>query len=415
MVLILVLVLVALLLIVALAVIAGSNGAASSTTAVSIKYRVLNAAEGAANSALDDLVRNPAESNNTHLTGTLNGEQWDAWIRANNLLSNNPTSYTDPATGKSISVPSHTAYLYGVAADNGGHTTYVEAIAAPAPPLTMPSGALNAAVDVLDNGPMAITSDPTDTNNPDDADVHANRDILGSATKVQGATYALRTDDLPAVMGEHTGTTTANFPSAPQVSEAVRTANLSALAGQQYTGDQIAQTGTHTYTGNVYVNGDLRLSSSTVTFALGNYVYINGNLCLTGAGQLSDLNGPTTEIVVSGNVEIANGGVYQTAPGQNTLMIVLGLDGPANPCSSTNLHAVDFQAMLTAPAPIGTIFAPNGSIDLTGDGALSGAFDAGDDLIIEGTNTNQGMQYDIKQASTTINTGTLTFQSYIEY
>src|ERR1700730_9073333 len=127
MVMILVLVLVALLLIVALAVITGANNAAQSATAVSIKYRVLNAAEGAANSALDDLSRNPAEQDDTHLTGVLNGAAWDAWIRKNELLGGGDT-YNDPVTGKAITVPAGMAYLYGVASENGGHTTFVAAI-----------------------------------------------------------------------------------------------------------------------------------------------------------------------------------------------------------------------------------------------------------------------------------------------
>src|SRR5580700_3720933 len=85
--LILVLVFVALLLIVALAMIAGSNSAIESATAVSIKYRVLNAAEGAANVALNDVASNPAEPSGTDIKGSLNGVAYDAWIRANNLLN----------------------------------------------------------------------------------------------------------------------------------------------------------------------------------------------------------------------------------------------------------------------------------------------------------------------------------------
>src|ERR1700730_9405445 len=124
MVMILVLVLVALLLIVALAVITGSNNAAASATAVSIKYRVLNSAEGAANYALNDLAANPLEAPNTHLRGSLNGAAWDALILANNLTGGQ-TQVTDPATGLPVDVPAGHAYVYGVAAEKRGHTPYI--------------------------------------------------------------------------------------------------------------------------------------------------------------------------------------------------------------------------------------------------------------------------------------------------
>lgn len=421
MVMILVLVLVALLLIVALAIITGSNNAALSATAVSVKYRVLNSAEGGANSALDDLAQNPAEANNKHLSGTLNGAQWDAYIRVNNLLGVGWVPYDDPVTGKKVYVPPNAAYLYGVASDSdtGGHKTYVEAIAVAGPPLTLPSGVINAVRDIYDLGPMAINSDPLDMRQ-NDADVHANGNIFGQAsTIVQGATFAVgSTNDLPGATGQYTGATRVTFPSTTQVSQAVRTANLSALAGTVLTPAQIAQNGTHTYNGDVYVNGDLSVGSNAVTFTQGKYVYVNGNLCLTSTGgQVNDFNTSTNEIVVSGNVEVA-GGMYAIAPGQNTLMIVLGNDNNSTtPCAgqSANAHAVDFATLASLPSPIGTIYAVNGSIELTGPGAIAGILDAGFDVRILGSNQKLGMQYDLQQAVTTINTGTLTYQSYIEY
>ena len=418
MIMMLVLLLVALLLIVALAVITGANSAAQSATAVSIKYRVLNAAEGASNSALADLAENPAESDGKHLTGTLNGVNWDAWIRKNQLLSSQSATYTDPVTGNTVTVPAHSAYFYGVASENGGHTTYVEAIAASAPPLTLPPGVLNAARDVLDLQPMAINSDPGDLLQSD-ANVFANRNIMVSgqpSTVVQGTTSAVGTNQLPGQAGQISPGQAQRFPLSAEVSQAVRTANLAALAGQQLDAIQMAQAGSKTYTGNTYVNGDLVLTNSSVTFAQGTYVYINGNLCIAGTGQLNDFNTSANEIVVSGNVQVENGG-YAATLGQNTLMIALGSDGVTDPCFNENhtVHAVDFATIANTVGPIGTFFAPNGSIDITGGGAVAGALDAGIDIRLEGTNTKLGMQYDSKQANTTMNTGTLDFQSYIEY
>jgi type II secretory pathway pseudopilin PulG len=416
MIMILVLVLVALLLIVALAIITGSNNAAASATAVSIKYRVLNSAEGAANYALNDLAVNPNEQPGTHLRGSLNGATWDAWILANNLASGQSTQVTDPATGLPVDVPGGKAYVYGVGAENGGHTTYIEAMVAPGPPLRLPSGAMNAVNNILDLGPMAINADPADPMR-DDANIHANNNIIGRASHVvQGATFAAGTrNDLEGDGGSFINANPQVFPTSTQISQAVRTASLTAQAGLNLTGDQFNQAGTHSYTGNIYIDGNVVISSTVVTLSGGQFVYINGNLCVNGGGQLINSNSGTSEIVVSGNVEIANGGSYTTLVGQNTLMLVLGSDNAINPCSTNNVHAVDFQTISGVINPIGTIFAPSGSIDLTGSGALTGALDSGADVRIEGTNDKLGMQYDMKQATTTLSTGSLTFQSYIEY
>jgi type II secretory pathway pseudopilin PulG len=418
MIMILVLVLVALLLIIALAVITGSNTAAQSATAVSIKYRVLNAAEGATNSALDDLVRNPAEKDGTHLSGSLNGANWDAYIRLNNFLGTRSKQYTDPTSG-TIDVPVGSAYITGTASEDGGHTTSVDAMIGQGPPLTLPPGAINAVRDVVDSGVMAINTDPSDLFNLHDADVHANRDIQGNTSSVvQGDTFAVGTDQLTGADNTtHPGAAAVAFPLSTAIDEATRTANLSALAGLQLTPAQIQQAGTQTYKGNVYVNGDLVVDSSTITFAQGTYVYVNGNLCISGTGQVNDFNAVPNEIVVAGNVEIANGGGYAIDPARNTLMLVLGLDNATDPtpCSSTNTHAVDFTMGAASPDPIGTIYAANGSIDLTGSSSIVGALDAGKDIILNGSNAKTGMQYSLQQGATTLNTGTLTFESYIEY
>jgi len=96
---------------------------------------------------------------------------------------------------------------------------------------------------------------------------------------------------------------------------------------------------------------------------------------------------------------------------------VLGIDNATSPqpCSAANLHAVDFQMSSSSSDSIGTIYAANGSIDLSGFGSIAGVVDAGSDILIEGSNTKQGLQYSIAQSKTALNTGTLAFQSYIEY
>lgn len=409
MVMILVLVLVALLAIVALAIITGANEAAQSATTVSIKYRVLNAAEGAENTALDDLTQNPTEKSGAHISGSLNGVNYDAWVLLNNLTTYVWSNYTDPATGKSILIPPFSAYIEGTASDNGGRQTYVEALAIPASPLTLPPGAVNAGLDIMDVSPMPINQDPV---NPNDANIFANRNITveGTPSTVQGVSSAVGQNDLP---GGLSGQKAVPFPSSIQISEAARNAKSLAMAGSQVDATQIL--GTQTYSGNVYVNGDMNVTNGTVTFSYGTYVYVNGNVCVSGSGQIANLNTGQSEFVVSGSVQIAapvqTG--YTTSPGQNALMLVLGADGSA-PTQCSHQNAIDFE-IEGAPSSFGTLFAPNGSIGLTGAGSISGAVDAGSNVLLKGSSTTKGLQYDAQQATTVLNTGTLTYSSYMEY
>ncbi len=416
----LVLILVALLLIVALAVIAGSNTATLSASAVSIKYRVLNTAEGAANQALDGLVRNPGAPNGTHLRGRLNNVPWDAYIGWNNLGKPGGQSFTDPVTGQTVTMPTNSAYIYGSATDDGGRKTTIEAIVEPTLPLQMPKGALNAGGDIHDLGAMAINADTGDTT-PNDANVSALGSIFTDQAPpptVQGDTAAGgNTNQLPGADGNAPTNVrdAVTLPTPTQIAQATRTAALISQAGLVLTPDQLQQSaaGGHAFSGNVYVTGDVTIGSTPITFNQGTYVYINGNLCIASGGSLSDLNSGQNEIVVAGDVFVQNGGTYQIAPGNNTLMIVLGSDGASTPCNNT--HAVDIVLTNDAMPPFGTIFAANGSIDLSGGGSVIGAFDASRDLILEGSNAKVGMQYDAQQAATSLYTGTLGFQSYIEY
>jgi hypothetical protein len=422
MVFILVLVLIALLLIISLAIIAGTNVSSQAATAVSIKYRVLNSAEGAENVALDAVASDPSIKSDTHLTGTLNGISYDAWIVANNILGKTPMQATDPATGKLIWVPQKAAFLYGTGAENGGHTVFVEAVAVPVSPLTLPQGVMNAGNDILDMTSAPINSSGVLLQN--DANMHAVRDIniFGAPSPVQGDTFAGRTDNLPGIHGTNSnqGSDVVLFPSGPQISEAARTARMSALTGSLVDGTQIPS-GSTTYTGNVYVSGNMLVhTGSTVTFSQGTYVYVNGNLCVDAGGAVANTNTGSTEFVVAGNVEIKSTGSYTALAGQNSLMLALGLDSsPADPnkvCSGNNSHAVDFDVNNGPIATsIGTIYAPYGSIDLTGPGSFVGAVDAGTDVLFEISDPKSVMQYDAAQASTTLNTGTLTYSSYIEY
>jgi hypothetical protein len=402
-------VLVALLLLIAILIITGAFNANNQAQAVGVKYGVLNSAEAAANLALNRLAENPSEPEGC-ITGTLNGASYRSCLAKNNLLPSSGVMSTDYANGKPLWVPAHSGYIYGEATSNGNRKAYVEAIAQPAPPLTLPPGAVNAAQNVNDVTSMPINQDPLHTN---DADIHANNNITvgGTASPVQGSTFAVGTDALPGwnhVM--NSGYSATGFPNATQIAEGAQTAKAVAQSGSSMTGASFAATsGTHT--GNIYINGDVNITSAAVTLASGSDVYINGNLCISGTGSLVNTDGSQGLLVVTGVVSSAGTGGYVVPFGNNTLMLVLANDpGSINPCGVGATDAVSLSPA-SGTESVGTIYAASGSISITGSSLLQGAFDAGNNVDLNGLG-GSALQYDAKQAQTTFATGTMTYTAY---
>jgi hypothetical protein len=403
-------VLVALLLLIAILIITGAFNANNQAQAVGVKYGVLNSAEAAANLALNRLAENPSEPEGC-VTGTLNGASYRSCLAKNNLLSGAGIMSTDFANGQPLFVPAHSGYIYGEATSNGNRRAYVEAIAQPAPPLAMPPGAVNAAQNVNDMTSMPIQQDPLHTN---DADIHANNNITvggGSPSPVQGSTFAVGTDSLPGWNAvKNSGYSATGFPNATQIAESAQTAKAIAQTGASMSGAVFSAT-TTAYTGNLYVNGDVNINSASVTLGSGSDVYINGNLCISGTGSLVNTDGSQGILVVSGVVSSAGSGGYQVPFGNNTLMLVLANDpGSINPCGVSATDAVSLSPA-SGTESVGTVYAASGSVNITGNGLLQGAFDAGNNVDLSGL-AGSALQYDAKQAQTTLATGTMTYTAY---
>lgn len=403
-------VLIALLLLVAILVVTGALNAVNQAEAVGVKYGVLNSAEAAANLALNQLAENPKMTPGC-VTGTLNGASYRSCMGLNNLKNSLPQTATDFANGTQIIVPGGSAYIYGEATNNGSRKTYVEAIARPAPPLNLPPGAVNAAQNINDLTPEPVHADPLHAN---DANLYANNNIAVSSppgSLVQGATYAVGADPLLGADGKtHPGWSPVYFPTPTQVSQAAQTAKLIAQAGTTASGSSIA--GGQSFTGDVYVNGNVNLSSGTVTFSNGQTVYVNGNLCINGTGELLNANvGQGVVMVVSGVMSSSGAGGYMTSMPTNALLIVLGNDpGLSNPCGS---GADALSLMPTAGVEaVGTVYAANGSVSVSGTGSVQGALDGGINVDIAGSSAAAAIQYDAAQASTTMTTGTMTYTAY---
>jgi hypothetical protein len=185
-----------------------------------------------------------------------------------------------------------------------------------------------------------------------------------------------------------------------------------ARTGSHVTGASLSSGTGGTITGNAFVDGDLLLSAGTVTLTGGSYVYINGNVCVTGSGALANLNTGQNIVVVSGVVSVKSSGTFMTAAQQNSLLLVMGANSAMpGPCGTTN--SVDLEST-GSPTPIGTIFAATGSLYVGGSAALSGALDSSADILIGGTPASS-FTYDSAQAQTTLTTGTLTYTAYNEY
>jgi len=408
-----VIILVALLIIIALLLATGAFNAETSVEAVAVKYRVLNSAEGGVNAVLNDLAESPS-TGPTCYPGTLNGMNNKGCIVYNNLQNPNPEpSVLDPATGSNITVPAKSAYLYGESSYSGGRTVIIEAIADNSPPLTLPNGAINAAASVNDLAPEPIAADPHAMAADANVNANANITVLGLPSTVGGATNAVGNDYLPGIGGIMTsdGPSVA-FPNTVQVQQAVQNAQSLARAGSYVTGASLSSGSGGTVTGNAFIDGDLRLSSGTVTLSGGSYVYVNGNVCVTGTGSLANLNTGQNTLVVSGVVSVQSSGTFLTTAQQNSLLLVMGGDSvQSNSCGST--YAVDLESTASGAFPIGTIFAGTGSVYVGGASALSGALDAIQNVYIGGSPTSS-FAYDAIQASTAISTGTLSYSAYNE-
>jgi hypothetical protein len=410
-----VIILVALLIIIALLLATGAFNAETSVEAVAVKYRVLNSAEGGVNAALNELAEDPTNLVPTCYPGTLNGMVNSGCIVYNNLFNGQlAPNIPDPATGQTINVPANSAYLYGESSYSGGRKVYIEAIADLAPPLTLPNGAINAAGSVNDLAPETIAADPHAMS--PDANINANADInvSGQPSTVGGATNAVGTDYLPGINQQvHSGGASVAFPSTVQVQQAAQNAQSLGRAGSYVTGAALSSGSGGTVTGNAFIDGDLRLSSGTVTLTGGSYVYVNGNVCVTGTGALANLNTGQNTLVVSGVVSVQSGGTFLTTAQQNSLLLVMGADpGQTGPCGSG--YAVDLESTATGAFPIGTVYAGMGSLYVGGSSGLNGALDAAQNVYIGGSPTSS-FAYDSVQSSTSLTTGTMTYTAYNEY
>jgi type II secretory pathway pseudopilin PulG len=410
------LVVVAVLLFVAIVLLSISFGSVSDERAIRAKIAAFDAAEAGINEALDELDRAHGQVNDCGPDG--NGRQGNAladggrytlciaWNSMAQGKGNN--NVADPGTGHSIAVPDNMAFAWSLgASEDGGRSVLVEAMIAPSTGLPLPSGVINAAGDVDRNGQVGVYASAIGAN---DAIVHSNSNMYDkvAASNVHGSTFAVGVDQIPGVGGMvNSNAAPVAFPTNDQMTAAAQNAEAEAKAGAPI---MSPPSDSGIMTGNIYIAGDLDLRQGTVMFEHGRSVFINGNLCIHSRAQVVN-DGAT--IWVSGTVSTdGTGSGYVLAPGSMGTLIVLGTDN-AQTCSNANAKYAVILDSGGSGKHIGLVYAPNGSIEVVGNGNLIGAVAAGGNVELDGSKGN-GIQFD-PTVPLTVPTYDFKIVSYMEY
>jgi hypothetical protein len=393
------------LLIVAVLLLQNAQNVAANTQILQSKNQIFDASEAGLDSAVDLLDRNYAADNTTACPGgTAQGYTFTCSVVANNFF--NTTSslgpVTDPVTGASVTIPQNDALIWGSSQSIfGGRTMHVEAlVSAPVLDLQFPNGAINAKGNVTGGGHMPVYADPTDST-PNDATVHANGNVTSFTTVVQGVTYAVGTDAQTGSDGTtHSGSAAVSFPSSSFVTQFTNYAyDKTYLHGTTYAPGSVS--GTMSFSGNTYIgtgasgSGNLDLTNGTYTFN-GGIVFIDGYLCLSGHATIVNKN--NTIFVIRGQYASAgNSASYNVASGTAGQMVVLGTDSPPSCAAADGSYA--FSISGNGSDNLGTVFTPNGSAQLAGNGNLTGALETGVNAVLSGGGSGGKFTYDHNAAA----------------
>ena len=397
------LIVIAILFFAVVAVLRFTSNSASNAQSVELKQTAFDAAEAGLNDGIRSLdiaqgvMANGATGSNT-LTGT--GAQYTWTMVYNNL--GNTTSHQ--ITG-GINVPPKTAYMTATASLTNQRAQTVGAIVARAGGVKMPGGAIDAGQNISDLSHAPVLQSATNKA----ADVHANGIITtgGNPGTVQGSTYAAgNTNQWTQAAHSYVSAAPVAFPTAQMVSAITTTALGLAESGTTIQGSSP----TGTYTGNVYVNGSINLTSGTIQFNNGGTVYINGNVTISSKAAIVNENGSL--IVVTGTVSISGQGGLQVPLGSGGQLMVLATDPNPTLCASGGGGCA--MTLGGNGGSVGLIFVPNGSLQMSGNGTIIGALAAGMNIVFAGGGANGAFQYDDIAGSGSITGSNYSVVSYLE-
>lgn len=405
------LVVVAVLLFVAVVLLSNAFGSVATETSIRAKIAAFDAAEAGINEVVEVLDRNHGISSDCqkamagHTAGTLADGGTYTWCIEYNGILKGPGKVKDHDSY--IWVPNNYVYAWSLGtAQDGGRGVLIEALIAPSTGLPLPSAAIAAAGDVYSRSDVGIYESSPGSS---DASIRANGSLFEVVQPrvVQGSTYAAGIDQINGGSGTNPNAPQMTFPTQDQISAAVQ--NASGVAGS--TASFISPpNNSMTISGSAYIEGDIDLQTGTVLFQRGQSVFIDGNLCIEKGGHIVN-DGAT--IWVAGLMSTAGARrAYTITPGSTGSLIVLGNDDGRSCANARGNYAV----VLNADAPqqrLGFVYAPNGSIDLTGTGTFVGAIDAGRNVYLDSLHGG-GLLFD-PNAVAPIPTYDFKIVSYMEY
>jgi len=397
------LIVIAVLFFAAVAVLRFTSDSATNAGNVQMKQLAFDAAEAGLNDGIRALdvaqgaMGNGASGSNT-LTGSGAAYTWTMTL--NNL--NNPQPQHIPG---GITVPANTAYMTATGSLPNQRSQTVGAIVARADGVKMPGGAIDAGQNIFDGSHAPVLQSVTNKA----ADVHANGIITtgGNPGTVQGSTYAAgTTNQWTTANASYSSAAPVIFPTDQMVSAISTTALGLAKSGTTVQGSSP----TGTYTGNVYINGSVALTSGTIEFDGGGTVYVNGNVSISSKASIINQNGSL--IVVNGTFSTTGQGGLQVPLGSGGQLMVLAADPNPTLCASGGGGCAMFLG--GNGGSVGLIFVPNGSVQMAGNGTISGALSAGMNVVFAGGGKNGAFQYDDAAGTGSVNGSNYKVVSYME-
>jgi hypothetical protein len=386
-----------LLLLVGLALLANAMSVSRNALAETTKAQVVNAANGGLDTAMEalDLKTTATQC----VSGTIGGYSFTCGM-VGSFQSTTPQAHlTDPCTGRDVTIDKGLEIAWGKSSTAGGdRPVCIEALVSPpVPEIVMPNTAIAANRNIYGGGHVPIRADSTDTGHPHDADVYANGYISKFTTSVDGNTYAVGSDSQPGYDNKttHSGANPLPFPSSSDIAAFQKYVLTKAQSGTQLTAAQLIANGTRTYGGPVYIDGNVNLTQNTLTFG-GEAVYINGSLCVSGQARVVNAGGGI--IVVA--QQFAQSGLtasYQVGSNPNGVLAVLGADATP-PCPANNgPYAASFSG--NANMDLGIVWTTKGSIDMAGNGDVTGMLVSGKDVVFNGGGSGGSFTFDHELAS----------------
>jgi hypothetical protein len=376
-----------LLLIVAALLLDNVKSVASSVQVLEQRNQTYDAAEAGLDATLDYFDRDPFVTSGCP-SGSA-GRSYTCNIDKNNFYGTSTLSVSDPINSStSVSVPPGDALIDSQATGLFGNVVHLEALVS-APTFTnqFPTGAINAGGNVTGGGHMPVYADPSDSV-PNDANVNANGNVTSFTTTVQGDTYAVGTDSQVGADGAtHSGSSPITLPSSSYVSNFTTYTRDQAFNNGTVVSPS-SMTGTKTFNGNVYIgntsgtadSGNLDLSNGTFTFN-GGIVFIDGSLCLSGHASFI-INGNAIVVIREQFAQAGNSSSFNVSNTSQSVVAVLGND--TAPHCSAAAGNYSFLVQGNGNENLGLVWTPNGSVDLAGNGNLTGAVDSGDNAVLSG-------------------------------